>query len=141
MCHAPGPACSGRRIRAAGSVHAERVTGPGARRGAAAASTTVSAASSASVGVPRTTRNSARRSSGVASARTVPGHSVPGRLPGHSVVGHRGMFPCLRVGAASRFVASARSARPTYPRVWEGGMTPSTYPRSAAMYGLASVSS
>ncbi len=129
MCQAPGPACSGRRIRAAGSVHAEQVAGSEARRGAAAASTTVSAASSASVGVPRTIWNSARRSSGVASGAL----PVALRVVGHSVVGHRGMFPCLRVGAASRFVASARSARPTYPRVWDGGMTPSTYPRSAAM--------
>ena len=127
MCQAPGPACSGRRIRAAGSLHAEQVAGSEARRGAAAASTTVSAASSASVGVPRTMWNSARRSSGVASG-ALPVAALPVR-----VVGHRGMFPCLRVGAASRFVASARSARPTYPRVWDGGMTPSTYPRSAAM--------
>ena len=34
-------------------------------------------------------------------------------VPGHGVPGHRGMFPCLRIGAASRLVASVRSARPT----------------------------
>ena len=51
---APGPAGSGRRTRAAGSFHAERTTGRASPRGvaAAAASTTVSAASSASVGSP-----------------------------------------------------------------------------------------
>ena len=34
-----------------------------------------------------------------------------------------------------------RNARVTCARVWDGAMTASTYPRSAAMYGLASVSS
>ena len=62
----------------------------------------VSAATSSSDGSPRTTRNSARRSSGVAVAAHVRG-----------IRAHSGMFPCLRAGPASRLVASMRSARPT----------------------------
>ena len=105
MRQASGPGCSGRRIRAAGAAQTDagRVGAAGSGESAAAASTTVSAASSASDGVPRTTRKSARRSSGVAASSRVPG----------GVPAHRGMFPCLRIGAASRLVARVRSARPT----------------------------
>src|SRR4051794_9367155 len=54
---------------------------------------------------------------------------------------HSGMFPCFFGGRVSRLVPSSRSALTTSSRVSCGGMTPSTYPRSAAVYGLASVSS
>src|SRR5690349_20622537 len=57
-------------------------------------------------------------------------------------LGHQsGMFPCFLLGRISRFEASRRNAFTISIRVSWGGMTPSTYPRSAARYGLASVSS
>ena len=48
------------------------------------------------------------------------------------VVAHSGMFPCFLGGSVSRLLASTRSALVTCTRVCEGGMTASTYPRSAA---------
>jgi hypothetical protein len=47
--------------------------------------------------------------------------------------GHSGMFPCFFGGSVSRLFASTRSALVTCTRVWDGGMTMSTKPRSAAM--------
>ena len=46
---------------------------------------------------------------------------------------HSGMFPCLRRQRFPRLVRSARSARTIWPRVCDGSITASTYPRSAAM--------
>jgi len=50
---------------------------------------------------------------------------------------HSGMLPCLRFGPGSRFVSMASRARIRYGRVRRGSITSSTYPRSAAEYGLA----
>ena len=63
------------------------------------------------------------------------------RLFGLFVRCHSGMFPCFLGGSVSRLVRSRRRARTSSRRVVEGGMTASTYPRSAAMYGLAKWSS
>ena len=46
---------------------------------------------------------------------------------------HSGMFPCFLGGSVSRLFARTRRAFVTCTRVCEGGMTASTYPRSAAM--------
>src|SRR4051794_8083306 len=54
---------------------------------------------------------------------------------------HSGMLPCFFGGRLCRLLRSMRSDRITYDLVCDGGMTESTYPRSAAMYGLTSVSS
>ena len=73
-----------------------------------------------------------------------PGEDMRERLGCHDVSlprDHSGMLPCLRGGTLSRLVRSVRSARTTCTRVADGSMTESTYPRSAATYGLASVSS
>ena len=81
----------GRRVGPAARGGAGRHRGCGAAVAATAASTTVSAASSASVGSPRTTRNSARRSSGVDRPRH-PRH--PGRRSQRDVpvlAGRRGL--------------------------------------------------
>ena len=43
-----------------------------------------------------------------------------------------GMLPCFLGGSVSRLVRSARSAFVTFIRVFEGVMTVSMYPRSAA---------
>ena len=47
------------------------------------------------------------------------------------------MLPCLRFGPGSRFESIVSSARIRYGRVRRGSITSSTYPRSAALYGLA----
>src|SRR5262249_12709387 len=54
---------------------------------------------------------------------------------------HSGELPCLRAGSCSRFVRSIASARASILRVSRGSMTSSTYPRSAAWYGLRNRSS
>src|SRR5215217_1484598 len=54
---------------------------------------------------------------------------------------HRGMFPCFLGGRVSRLVRSRRRARMISARVSLGLITASTYPRSAATYGLARWSS
>src|SRR5690606_19181148 len=61
----------------------------------------------------------------------------PGALErdGHAV-GHRGTFPCLRLGSSSRFDRSISKPAITLRRVSAGSITSSTMPRSAAMYGL-----
>ena len=46
---------------------------------------------------------------------------------------HSGMFPCFFGGVWVILRSSSRRAVDTYPRVCDGGMTASTYPRSAAM--------
>ncbi len=51
------------------------------------------------------------------------------------------MLPCFFGGSVSRLVRSTRSPRTICARVSDGVMTASTYPRSAATYGLARVSS
>jgi len=43
------------------------------------------------------------------------------------------MLPCFFSGILACLVRSARSARMTWVRVSDGGMTASMYPRSAAM--------
>jgi hypothetical protein len=48
-------------------------------------------------------------------------------------IGHSGMFPCFFGGNVCRLPRSMRNARMTYDRVCDGGITESTYPRSAAM--------
>src|SRR5438270_9773012 len=53
---------------------------------------------------------------------------------------HSGMFPCLRGASVSRFVSSISSALMSRGRVSRGSITSSTYPRSAATYGLANFS-
>ena len=50
---------------------------------------------------------------------------------------HSGMFPCLRRGSSSFLDARRSSERTMTRRVSAGSMTSSTYPRSAATYGLA----
>jgi hypothetical protein len=50
-----------------------------------------------------------------------------------AVLTHSGMFPCFLGGSVSRLFASTRSALVTCTRVCDGGITMSTYPRSAAM--------
>ena len=64
---------------------------------------------------------------------------VPGAIGGDAVARdrHRGMLPCLRFGVGSRFARCISSARIRYGRVVRGSITSSTYPRSAAEYGLA----
>jgi len=52
---------------------------------------------------------------------------------GTGVVTHSGMFPCFFGGSVWRLFASTRSALVTWIRVCDGGITASTYPRSAAM--------
>ena len=54
---------------------------------------------------------------------------------------HSGMFPCFFGGRLSRLPRRMRSALAISARVCEGSMTASTKPRSAAMYGVAKVSS
>src|SRR6266498_2502679 len=44
-----------------------------------------------------------------------------------------GMLPCFLGGSVSRLVRSVRRPRTTWARVADGGITASTYPRSAAM--------
>jgi len=51
------------------------------------------------------------------------------------------MLPCFFGGGDCRLLRNMRSDRITYERVCDGAMTESMYPRSAAMYGLTSVSS
>ena len=60
---------------------------------------------------------------------------------GTALLAHSGMFPCFLGGSDSRLLRSSDSARATCPRVCAGTITESTYPRSAAAYGLSSVSS
>src|SRR6185503_7763402 len=48
-----------------------------------------------------------------------------------------GIFPCFFDGFLSRLVWSISSASISFLRVSRGGITASTYPRSAATYGLA----
>ena len=66
-----------------------------------------------------------------------------GRLPHFRATGHadglaqRGTLPCLRCGSSPRFDASIARLRESTLRVSAGEMTSSTYPRSAAMYGVA----
>ena len=48
-----------------------------------------------------------------------------------------GMLPCLRRGSSSRLVRSMARPATTFWRVSAGSITSSTYPRSAAAYGLA----
>ena len=64
---------------------------------------------------------------------------VPRAIGGDAVARdrHRGMLPCLRLGVGSRFARCISSARIRYGRVVRGSITSSTYPRSAAEYGLA----
>ena len=52
--------------------------------------------------------------------------------PEQRLVAHNGMFPCFLGGSVWRLLASTRSALVTWMRVWDGGITASTYPRSAA---------
>ena len=52
-------------------------------------------------------------------------------------LGQRGMLPCFFRGFVSRLSASNVRARMSLGRVSDGRMTSSTYPRAAAMYGLA----
>ena len=67
---------------------------------------------------------------------------VVGLATDHADVGgHSGMFPCFLAGREALLVRSVRSARTTWERVVDGAMTASTYPRSAASYGLTSASS
>src|ERR1019366_8606480 len=53
---------------------------------------------------------------------------------------HSGMFPCLRLGRSSRFDTSRARLLTSTRRVSAGSITSSTYPRSAAAYGLAYLS-
>ena len=55
----------------------------------------------------------------------------------HVSLDQSGMFPCFRFGFGSRFVSAVSSAEIKTGRVRRGSMTSSTYPRSAAVYGLA----
>lgn len=69
--------------------------------------------------------------------RALAAFAVTGRL----VSAHSGMFPCFLGGSVWRLLRSARSARTTFIRVFDGEITVSMYPRSAATYGFASSSS
>ena len=51
--------------------------------------------------------------------------------------GYKGILPCFFLGLVSRLVSSERRAVISFARVCDGSITASTYPRSAATYGLA----
>ena len=104
-----GPASARPAPDAAQAVGPAGGAGASAPRRIRAASTTLSAASSTSVGVPRTTRNSG---SAASVARVCAGHS--------------GMFPCFFGGSVSRLLRSSRSTRVISARVSCGAMTAST---------------
>src|SRR5579884_1655319 len=65
--------------------------------------------------------------------RLVPVVGLLGLLPVVRLFGHSGMFPCFFGGSWAILRSSSRRAVATYPRVCDGGITASTYPRSAAM--------
>ena len=87
---------------------------------------------------PRSTRPTPRPSAHLARPAAAALRSWPHHSPGAKGAPYSGMLPCFFGGKVARLLRSARSACETATRVRDGGITPSTYPRSAAVYGLAS---
>jgi hypothetical protein len=124
--HAPGFSKPGTRsgLRHLAAVHRPRTAGASSPAEARRASrTTISAASSSSLGLPFSTRRWYRDRSSLMST-FCPCFGSVGR--------HCGGFPCLRQGKSASFVRNMASERISAVRVSRGSMTSSTSPRSAA---------
>ncbi len=130
--HAPGPGCTGARTARAcdaqpdAGSRAVETSVPGRRGEDRHDGSDLLGRRGAVDHDRRLGRTAGGRGRGVAAWCVLAGPAL-GRRRGHS-----GMFPCFLGGSVARLVRSARSALVTFIRVFDGVMTVSMYPRSAA---------